>query len=373
MMTGFVKMPDIKMSASEIARHVEYMTHSHSHFEFCTALSQCQCFDRILYGILCRLPTADTVADSVLILMQKHSQTSSTASYHHNIKYHNTFTMKLATLLLACFFSRANGFAGLHVHDLHDTAVLLKHSGAALVSNAASAYSNTLHQHPIFTKMITGGTMATTGDAIAQSQTDDPYNKRRALSFMSFDMCYRALQHVAFPIIVLECHGQYLSGLLSSAHLADSVPTEYLAAMEQTLASQLCIVPLVYYPVFYALTAFVQNLSTEAAIDRAKATFLPLMSKNLKFWIPVQFIQFGFIDEQLQIPFLSAAGLCWTFILSVAAGSTKDYNKDEPVVNLVELTAEDTEDMEEAIAQATVPSYRSLPDQQRNTARTNPL
>jgi hypothetical protein len=270
--------------------------------------------------------------------------------------------MKLATLVLTCFFSRANGFAGLHVHDLHDTAVLLKHSGAAFVSSATSAYTNALHEHPLFTKMITGGTLATTGDAIAQSQTDEPYDKRRAFSFMTFDMCYRAVQHVAFPIIVQECHGQYVSGLLSSAHLADTIPTEYLAAMEQTLASQLCIVPLVYYPVFYALTAVVQNLSKEAAIDRAKATFLPLMSKNLKFWIPVQFIQFGFIDEQLQIPFLSAAGLCWTFILSVAAGSAKDYSKDEPAVNLVELTAEDTEDMDEAFAfgasaQATVPSY----------------
>ena len=40
----------------------------------------------------------------------------------------------------------------------------------------------------------------------------------------------------------------------------------------------------------------------------------------------VQFIQFGFIQEDLQIPFLCICGLGWTFILSVMAGSTKKYS-----------------------------------------------
>lgn len=50
------------------------------------------------------------------------------------------------------------------------------------------------------------------------------------------------------------------------------------------------------------------------------------MERNLLFWIPVQFIQFKFIPEDLQIPFLCTCGLCWTFILSIMAGSTKEYN-----------------------------------------------
>lgn len=254
---------------------------------------------------------------------------------------------RLTGLLIASFFASANAFAGIHVHDLHDTAVLLQHSGSAIVHKVASTYSHALTQHPLLTKMATGGTLATAGDAIAQSQTDEPYDKRRAASFMAFDMCYRATQHYAFPVIVAACHGQYLGELISSTPLAHAVSPDYLAAMEQTLASQLGIVPFMYYPVFYALTAVVQNLSPDAAVNRAKETFLPLMAKNLKFWIPVQFVQFGFIDEQLQIPFLSAAGLCWTFILSVAAGSTKGYSsqqEDPPVLDLAaDLAAEDEE------------------------------
>ena len=94
--------------------------------------------------------------------------------------------------------------------------------------------------------------------------------------------------------------------------------------------------PFFYYPVFYTVTALVQGLDTEAAVQRAKETFVPLMKRNLLFWIPVQFIQFGFIDENLQIPFLSICGLAWTFIISVFAGNAKqtDEQDQELIVNM---------------------------------------
>ncbi|GAX20437.1 hypothetical protein FisN_22Hh003 [Fistulifera solaris] len=203
------------------------------------------------------------------------------------------------------------------------------------LQHTAATYQEALQQHPLVTKMITGGTLATCGDAIAQSQNAlEPYDKRRAVSFMLFDMCYRALQHTAFPVLAVHCQGQYLGELLQGTPLI--VNAEYLAAMERTLASQLGIVPFIYYPVFYALTALVQDLSPQAAVDRARETFVPLMSKNLKFWIPVQFIQFGFIEEHWQIPFLSAAGLCWTFLLSLAAGSTRTYQEKDSVSYLAD-------------------------------------
>lgn len=201
------------------------------------------------------------------------------------------------------------------------------------------AYTNSLHEHPLLTKMVTGGTLAASGDAIAQRQSEEPYDKRRAASFLTFDMAYRALQHVVYPLLVAQCHGQFLSeflphGLVSAG---GSVPTEYLAAMEQTLASQLGIVPFIYYPIFFSMTGFVQGLSPDASWSRAKENFPKLMQRNLLFWIPVQFIQFGFIEEQMQIPFLSAAGLCWTMILSLAAGSAKSYNSPPPVPPTVRL------------------------------------
>lgn len=199
--------------------------------------------------------------------------------------------------------------------------------------NLLMKYKDLLATYPLQTKMATGGLLAVAGDAIAQSRDiEEKYDKRRALSFMCFDMCYRALQHGAFPIIVQQCQGQYIAGLVSalglSSQLLPHLPVSYTAAMEQTLASQLGIVPLLYYPVFFSLTGLVQGLNTEQSISRAQENFIPLMKRNLLFWIPVQFIQFGFIEEGLQIPFLSVCGLAWTFILSIIAGSTKSYNNE---------------------------------------------
>lgn len=172
--------------------------------------------------------------------------------------------------------------------------------------------------------MMTGATLAVCGDAIAQQQAASSssdqnqnlnnfdYDQRRALSFAVFDMAYRALQHYAFPLIVATCHGQFLGN----------------DALEQTLVSQLGIVPFLYYPVFFTVSGTIQGLSASQMIARAQETFVPLMQRNLLFWIPIQFIQFGYIQEDLQIPFLSCAGLAWTFILSMYAGSAKSYNSN---------------------------------------------
>jgi hypothetical protein len=197
-----------------------------------------------------------------------------------------------------------------------------------------SVYQQLLKVHPLTTKMMTGATLAVCGDAIAQSKDKNTeYDMRRASSFAVFDMVYRALQHISFPIIVAHCHGQYFGSLPS---LEDSFDPSQLAAMEQTLASQLGIVPFLYYPAFFALTGAIQGLTPSGAFTRAKENFLPLMKRNLLFWVPVQFVQFGYIQEDLQIPFLSMCGLVWTFILSMTAGNAKTYNPEkEDIQNTV--------------------------------------
>jgi hypothetical protein len=221
------------------------------------------------------------------------------------------------------------------LHIMQSAATHISHTLPQHVDLLA-AYKQTLMSHPLPTKMITGATLAVCGDAIAQSRDKEAeYDTRRASSFAVFDMAYRALQHYSFPIIVAACHGQYL-GSLDVNHMFEA---SQWAAMERTLASQLGIVPFLYYPAFFALTGAVQGLTVSGAVARAQENFIPLMKRNLLFWIPVQFVQFGYIQEDLQIPFLSVCGLAWTFILSAAAGSTKNYTpqkemEDATVLNL---------------------------------------
>jgi len=210
-----------------------------------------------------------------------------------------------------------------------------------------AAYKHQLAIAPLPTKMMTGATLAVAGDAIAQSQKqDENYDIRRSSSFAVFDMAYRALQHFSFPVIVQQCQGQLLGGA-ASVLLAGQAATEQLhsaAAMEQTLASQLIIVPFLYYPAFFALTGAMQGLNGADSMTRAQEMFLPLMKRNLLFWIPVQFVQFGFVPTDLQIPFLSCAGLAWTFILSVAAGSAKSYSAAEQAEQMMAVVEQNQED-----------------------------
>ena len=236
----------------------------------------------------------------------------------------------------------------MHHHVAHVLHPAVQHHLVLTKSSVAhdllQSYTHSLKTHPLITKMVTGGALATGGDAIAQKSasnnsnnidSDFVYDRRRAGSFAAFDMAYRALQHVSFPLIVQQCQGQFATAFLhglpfvapASVHAADNV--HLLAAMEQTLASQLGIVPFIYYPVFFALTGVIQGLTSEQAVTRAMENFVPLMKRNLIFWIPVQFVQFAFVPQDLQIPFLSACGLCWTFILSAFAGSTKGYQSGQ--------------------------------------------
>lgn len=251
-------------------------------------------------------------------------------------------------------------------------AATLQHTGP--VSELLGAYKHLLKAHPLPTKMMTGATLAVCGDAIAQTKDKDAeYDKQRAASFAVFDMAYRALQHVSFPIIVAACHGQYLGSLPG---LGDAFDASQLAAMEQTLASQLGIVPFLYYPAFFALTGAIQGLTPSGAVTRAKENFIPLMKRNLLFWLPVQFVQFGYIQEDLQIPFLSVCGLAWTFILSQAAGNAKTYTPEKEVQETMMTNAVNKQqaaaEAAEAIPEVPVPALSMEEEEDTALAAASP-
>jgi hypothetical protein len=261
--------------------------------------------------------------------------------------------MRLFTSLL--LVQTASGFS---LPDIVTAGSQLSHVAPHVVAKTThhfdflESYTKLLTSHPLPTKMMTGATLAVCGDAIAQSKDDNEYDKRRAGSFAAFDMSYRAVQHFSFPIIVAACHGQYLGAL---SFLGDNFDASQLGAMEQTLASQLGIVPFFYYPVFFALTGVIQGLSVSGSISRAQENFLPLMKRNLLFWIPVQFVQFGYIQEDLQIPFLSICGLAWTFILSTTAGSAKSYTPEKEMEkNIISSQGDNGEEMKPSSVPALV-------------------
>ena len=192
-------------------------------------------------------------------------------------------------------------------------------AGAALAS-----YAKELVVHPLSTKVATACVLAVAGDALAQSRNGEPYDVRRASSFVVFDALYRgAFQHVTFPIIEDTIRGVALHQLLSG------IPLETCAAIARTAANQLVIVPTVYYPLFFAVTAAVQGLSAKQGVERAKEKFWPLMSRNLVFWLPVQYVQFALIPGSWQVTYVCIMGLVWNVILSAVAGDAGEAAAEE--------------------------------------------
>ena len=196
-------------------------------------------------------------------------------------------------------------------------------------------YQNALHTLPLQTQMTTGAVLAVAGDTVAQAVQHKSHRSSsplqldvtRTASFAAFDACYRAVQHILYPPMKDYFHGQFLypaiSKMLPALNAFDQHHNQVLsAAAEQSLVSQLVVIPLLYYPIFFAVTGMVQGLTWEQSMERGKQSFVPLMQRNLLFWIPVQFGVFGWInDDALQISILIACGFIWTMILSAFAGS----------------------------------------------------
>ena len=125
---------------------------------------------------------------------------------------------------------------------------------ATNIGNVASSlladYRKALDADPLKVKIITGCLLAIVGDAIAQSNTPEDYNKKRAVAFVMFDGVWRTVQQVTYGPIIQTCNGKFsttLFGSLPFLNIQDQLVKEenviLLGAIEQTLVSQLVLIP----------------------------------------------------------------------------------------------------------------------------------
>jgi len=152
-----------------------------------------------------------------------------------------------------------------------------------LLFNALEGYKGALVTKPLRTKVFTGASLAVIGDYLAQlkeglSSKGGQYNIPRAASFAAFDSCYRMFQHVAIPQIVKYGQGNLFYAMFK---MLPMVSLPFCTAMERTFLYQFGLIPFFYYPVFFTFTGFMQGLSLEDTVNRAKTTFFPCWKRNL--------------------------------------------------------------------------------------------
>ena len=121
---------------------------------------------------------------------------------------------------------------------------------ADIASSLFQDYRNALDANPLRVKIITGCLLAIVGDAIAQSIQPEVYNTKRAAAFVAFDGVWRTVQQVTYGPIILYCNGKFSTDLLGSLPIASvqdqllkGENTIVLGAIEQTLVSQLLLIP----------------------------------------------------------------------------------------------------------------------------------
>ena len=248
-----------------------------------------------------------------------------------------TMTKRPVNAVAALFLvlSQLKKTAGFGVVDLPAVEIgLAPQNVASFLSSTAdsflSSYQAALNAQPLQTQVETGVVLAVVGDAIAQQQTPQQgqqkttYDAKRAISFVLFDVCWRVVQHYLYPPLIENFQGDTLNPIFHDS----------AAAVEQALVSQLVMIPIFYYPTFFAVTGFVQGLDVKETIERATSNFFGLMIRNWLFWIPVQYAVFQYCSVEQQISVLIVAGLIWTVILSVVAGaaSSKEQSPETGIL-----------------------------------------
>jgi len=180
-------------------------------------------------------------------------------------------------------------------------------------------YQALLATHPLQTNLATAGALALTGDSIAQGLSGAQYDAKRAASFVAFDAAYRGgFQTAALPWIIANCDGTVLRAITPAG-----VDLSLLAACEATVFNQFLVIPIIYYPLFFAVTGAVQGLDRNASLRRARTSFASLTIRNWKFWVPANLAQFVLLEPQYQVAYTCVMGLIWNIILSATAGDAR--------------------------------------------------
>ena len=181
-------------------------------------------------------------------------------------------------------------------------------------------YEKWLTAHPVPTRIATATTLALAGDALAQRR-ELAYSSRRTFALVATESLYRGLMLQPILLwVIAHFHGSLLRSLQPfgiSAALA--------VVLERVLFQTFVVAPIVYYPLYFAITGPLQGLSLKETLHRARTQYGTLFGFNLCFWFPVQTVQFAVVPERFKVPFICLCSVIWNFILSTLSGSVAKF------------------------------------------------
>eukprot|EP00928_Gymnodinium_smaydae_P046145 TRINITY_DN30743_c0_g1_i2.p1 TRINITY_DN30743_c0_g1~~TRINITY_DN30743_c0_g1_i2.p1 ORF type:complete len:203 (+),score=11.01 TRINITY_DN30743_c0_g1_i2:50-658(+) len=193
----------------------------------------------------------------------------------------------------------------------------------------ASTYQRALDCQPLITKVGTGLTTATVGDALCQQivlmRNPRGTMDRNGEPIGAFDH-RRMLGFAAYGAIVTGGVQHYLFAWLSQRY-----PTSagVRGVVTKVALQQFFFVPVIYYPCFYALSGVARQFSPQQVWEQVCREHLDIQLTNWAFWLPFQAVMFARVPTDKQVLVASCGSVVFNTILSflsnrgLQAGSDK--------------------------------------------------
>lgn len=187
------------------------------------------------------------------------------------------------------------------------------------------AYSRVLASHPYRTNVITGGALGFTADLICQGMEQNTWhpkvNARRVFALTSFGFIWTGF-------ITTKIFSMYPR--LVPTHVAQSPMRLGLAS---TLMDNCINVPFAYTPAYYLWTGTLQGHPIDQIKQRFRDAYGTSVVTCWCMWVPLQFVNLGFVPEKSRVILSQSAGLVWSVLLDWIAHNS---GGDEPVLPTVE-------------------------------------
>jgi len=91
--------------------------------------------------------------------------------------------------------------------------------------------------------------------------------------------------------------------------------------MAKVLFDNLVHTPLLYFPLYYSSTGFMNGKSLDEIWDSAKRTFLPNNLASCALWVPGTAVCFAFVPVHLRILYNNVLSFCWNTIMSMISNA----------------------------------------------------
>lgn len=175
-------------------------------------------------------------------------------------------------------------------------------------------YEGHLQANPLPTKMITGGTLWSVGDAVAQVVPQVAGGDTQGLTPFQYD--WERTGRAAFFGFAVHAptshvHFNFLEWMTQKGGFSGLYIPVFKTVMEQ----------FVYWSwisnsMYHAFMGYTQGMRTPEVIQRIEDVLWDTQKAQWAFWIPVQLLNFQFIPVRHQLNVVLVTSIVWTALLS---------------------------------------------------------